>query len=212
MKIYNDLQYKPHFTGSFIKNEHIIQAYKLSDDIGKGAFENLIDRMKNSADGYIFELILDTVEKPHSKKYIQKSAYSQFVLRIIDDANQEKKQAIDEQKVYGETDFIFYKDVLRKVNRILKTFYPKPIEQIKEENRAQSPKSSLAFYEITEVSDTLQDGLDRHYDLSRFDSFFREDEKFNKNLDMQEKLNFLYDEDDVELSDNIKTHMFDVLF
>ena len=72
------------------------------------------------------------------------------------------------------------------------------------ESFSDSVKDSDAFLEEIEQG--------KHDDLSQFDSFFREDEFFNKQKDKNEELNSIYDEDDVELSDSIKSHIFDALF
>ena len=218
MKIYNNVQYKPNFTGNFVENKYIRLAVDKSDYIARGAFENLCERMKNTADGYIFELISEDAGAVLDQLSKKKGTCLQFMLKISGKTKRAKKEIIyntdSERGFFGKTEEDCYKGVLRQVNKILKSFYNKPVEQIKEEKSAKLSKDSISFSEFTENSDALQEGTEpeKHDDLRLFDSFFREDENFDRKTDMKEKLNFLYDEDDVELSDNIKSHMFDALF
>lgn len=214
MKIYNNVQHRPNFAGNFVKNGYILDAMERSDSIAKGAFENLLDRMKNTSDGYIFELFLNEDIKIRSKLFRETGVYKQFVLRIIDKTKKNKQITDKPLDTKGVRDDVSYKGILRQINRILKVFYDKPIEQLKEERRAKVPKDSIRFSNFVEDSDALLEEaeLEKHNDLQQFDSFFRDEEIFNRKLDRNEKLNSPYDEDDVELSDSIKSHIFDALF
>ncbi|MBR6127031.1 hypothetical protein IKQ21_05030, partial [bacterium] len=192
MKIENNIQQRS-FRGTFYNNDLLVPVLEKANTSSKVIFSNVLRNMEKVRDNKIFELAMKDSQIGLLCKGISQDPY---FIKLSD--------KIYEQETYGN----FYKDILDEINTVLRRFYPRTRNRQEIEQEQLNPKEKPPFhledrFELEEESEQSKNALNIHEDLVPFENYFRDEELFDKKLDILTTYYSKYDKEDLDLAHNL---------